>query len=180
MATKSRLKRGLAAVIVVLVVVVILLVVYIIPLPPHFGFVAEKTAQKVTGQTYTSSQTSSTSTKTSPTGEATSKSVTYLATGVSLGIVVSEYNNTTLANKAYSNAESGLGILSGLTVANASGTYKGFTYSTLSGKILTQTLFLSVGHDGKFVFVIVGSMSALTPNQMNTLAHDQIDAMVSL
>lgn len=179
-AKKGKSRKGIAAAIAAIAIIVVVLVVFVFPLPPHFGFVSEKSANSVTGGNFTTTKnTSSSSSTPSSNGVVSEEFVQYTGSGGALSISVEKYSNTSLASSAYAKAQSGLGFITASLAANGSGSYRGFSYFFLHAAIFSNTLVLAVGHDGKYVFLIESGLKvSITSSQISSLVKDQINAMI--
>lgn len=181
MAKSKSGKKAVAIAAAAVIIIVLLVLVYVAPMPPHYAFVSEKSVKSITDQNFTASRNSSSSSSTpSSSGQVSAQSVQYSGTGATLSIYTAQYNTTASASRAYSGAESGLGFLSKSIATNTSASFRGFTYFYMQTTLLTSSLFLAAGHDGKYVFLITGSMKGITSSQISGLVKAQIDAMETL
>ncbi|MEM4058179.1 MAG: hypothetical protein QXZ12_05580 [Thermoplasmata archaeon] len=173
---KPKLKRSiLFTIIAVIVVVVVVVAVAIIILPssssgPHFGFVSDSTANKMTGTTLTQSSISSVP----PSGYSITKGEEMFynsSSGGHIMIVVVQFSNTSDASSFYIKEIDTASLSTSLT----NDTYNGFNYAYESSTYSSLYLGLAIGHDGQFVFLITDVNVPIT--NFNTFAQDQISAM---
>lgn len=175
----SKKKAGIGIAVVVIIIVVVLLVIYVIPLPPHFGYVSESQVNSATGSKFTS-----TSNNTNFTGLSGAKSTGYEQYGSGTDFVliaVAEYNTSSEASLQFGNLTASISAVSsfsGLEYHNV--TVKGFTVFYGSASVLTVSVIFAIGRDSNYLFAIVGELPSGSSTVALTLAKDQVSTMTSI
>ena len=174
-------RRGVAIAAVIIVVIIVGAVfVFANPLQPHFGFVSQSQASSATKQDYSQTSNSSSSTTAHDSGAKASQSKDYnSSSGAFLYIGITQYVNSSAALSAYDNIAADVGpfqINQNLNITG-NGSYKGFNYEYVNIHVLIINWFVVVGHDGEYIFVMVGD-SQISNGNLTVLAQDQVNSMV--